>query len=613
MNESTNNEPADELNNDPFIVLGLNPDEDGSIKETFSIKEVMDAYLKKISLWDPDTHENRNLAISKSKTIKLALETLLLQKKRQLDIKGSFDGLIHLSPNRKSLYILGLSHAKDNISRSDVKKAYRKLVLLYHPDKNDNNEITNQKFREVQEAYEELMNPENGIFFPDFNKEDLEKYPTLNSIVNNYINYWPQPEKDKAMAFIKDANKKNLEKNINASLESNEEATLETFKSPISNLQWIFFKHRHIVGRLRLWDENYDEYFKHYYSLPNVKTLLQTDYISEELLGFIYLQYAHAIDLDFFYYGPKLRLPFNSGFLDDFKLNLLHEMLHLKVHGYNKYTFGGYNEHLFYDLFFGIFNSHKSFSKTHHTEEEYGILIKLRDPNLPIIESPIIKIQDLVLKPIQLKIEKLLQINDNKSIAKAHQLEFVLKQIEVNLKKCISSILFDREGFYELYRGRKSDARLRLNIYKNVIETLENFSKDKKINKKRNYIAGSLKAILGIFLTTLSLGLALFSKKFSYHFFYSDSAMELYQSSQKLVPEIKTSLVELLNDEHNIYKIKQKNYDGSFTYKVPPKTSKEINRLFKNYNKKEKPQSRDASKWTLGEFSIENFLPKRKR
>ncbi len=50
-------------------------------------------------------------------------------------------------------YFLGIPL---NASAEDIKKAYRKLSLKYHPDKNDNDEFFSDRFREIQEAYETL-------------------------------------------------------------------------------------------------------------------------------------------------------------------------------------------------------------------------------------------------------------------------------------------------------------------------------------------------------------------------------------------------------------------------------------------------------------------------
>jgi molecular chaperone DnaJ len=45
-------------------------------------------------------------------------------------------------------------------SEEDIKKSYRKLAMKYHPDRNPDNKESEEKFKEVKEAYEMLTNPE---------------------------------------------------------------------------------------------------------------------------------------------------------------------------------------------------------------------------------------------------------------------------------------------------------------------------------------------------------------------------------------------------------------------------------------------------------------------
>ena len=50
-------------------------------------------------------------------------------------------------------------------SIADIKKAYRRLALKYHPDKNNNDSYSSAQFAEIKEAYEVLTDPAKKEYY----------------------------------------------------------------------------------------------------------------------------------------------------------------------------------------------------------------------------------------------------------------------------------------------------------------------------------------------------------------------------------------------------------------------------------------------------------------
>lgn len=68
--------------------------------------------------------------------------------------------------------ILGLSKSASN---ADIKKAFRKLAVEYHPDKNPGNKAAEEKFKDISEANDVLSDPEKR-----------KKYDSLGENWKNY-------------------------------------------------------------------------------------------------------------------------------------------------------------------------------------------------------------------------------------------------------------------------------------------------------------------------------------------------------------------------------------------------------------------------------------------
>jgi len=71
-----------------------------------------------------------------------------------------------MSQKKRDYYeVLGVSKSA---TEGDIKKAYRKLALQYHPDKNPDDKAAEEKFKEAAEAYEVLSNQEKRARYDQY-------------------------------------------------------------------------------------------------------------------------------------------------------------------------------------------------------------------------------------------------------------------------------------------------------------------------------------------------------------------------------------------------------------------------------------------------------------
>lgn len=68
----------------------------------------------------------------------------------------------------------GILKVSKNATSDEIKKAYRKLALKYHPDKNKGSKEAEEKFKEVAEAYEALIDPQKREIYDRYGEDGLK-------------------------------------------------------------------------------------------------------------------------------------------------------------------------------------------------------------------------------------------------------------------------------------------------------------------------------------------------------------------------------------------------------------------------------------------------------
>ena len=64
--------------------------------------------------------------------------------------------------------LLGVDRSADT---AEIKKAYRKLAIKYHPDRNPDNPEAAEKFKEISKAYEVLSDDQKRPLYDQYGED----------------------------------------------------------------------------------------------------------------------------------------------------------------------------------------------------------------------------------------------------------------------------------------------------------------------------------------------------------------------------------------------------------------------------------------------------------
>lgn len=85
--------------------------------------------------------------------------------------------------NKNYYQILGV---RKDASPEEIKKAYRKLALKYHPDRTKGDKAAEEKFKEINETYAVLSNPEKRKQYDTFGSTEFHRRFTQDDIFRDF-------------------------------------------------------------------------------------------------------------------------------------------------------------------------------------------------------------------------------------------------------------------------------------------------------------------------------------------------------------------------------------------------------------------------------------------
>jgi molecular chaperone DnaJ len=133
--------------------------------------------------------------------------------------------------------ILGIDR---NASEESIKKAYRKLAMKYHPDKNKKDPRAEEKFRDVTEAYEVLKNQQKKYQYDNYENENNPEVIDLS----DFFRKWTSNSTTFSDTFsfdtnsFKDIRRDNLFRHLYKDINIELKITLEEVAGCIKNVHY---------------------------------------------------------------------------------------------------------------------------------------------------------------------------------------------------------------------------------------------------------------------------------------------------------------------------------------------------------------------------------------
>jgi molecular chaperone DnaJ len=76
---------------------------------------------------------------------------------------------------------------KETASDDEIKKAYKKLAMQYHPDRNPNDKSAEDKFKDINEAYEVLGDSKKRHNYDNYGSADTNGFQNMNDIFSSFF------------------------------------------------------------------------------------------------------------------------------------------------------------------------------------------------------------------------------------------------------------------------------------------------------------------------------------------------------------------------------------------------------------------------------------------